>query len=272
VLRTALEALTLRLDGTRAAANTIIRKRAVLHGALGYAAETGLLPNNPLDSFGWQVPQSSAALDPTVVASPAQVGALLDVIARTQPTATVTVSPGAPEPLCRTLLLKTSLTSKTATSPHGCPGPSTSETKARAARARSASPARVTLSRTATLAMTAPVLPCPHEPGEVSGPQGGLERLANTVSAWWPEILAFLDTGITNAGSEGTNRVIKTVARDAYGFRNPVSQRLRTRCATTRKRRGFLNPHNFDEPLVTPITCPAYLAPSVRGRFAGVWP
>jgi transposase len=69
-----------------------------------------------------------------------------------------------------------------------------------------------------------------------------LERLASTVSAWWPEILAFLDTGITNAGSEGTNRVIKTVARDAYGFRNPVSQRLRTRCATTRKGRGCLNP------------------------------
>jgi transposase len=69
-----------------------------------------------------------------------------------------------------------------------------------------------------------------------------LERLASTVSAWWPEILAFLDTGITNAGSEGTNRVIKTVARDAYGFRNPVNQRLRTRCATTRKGRGCLNP------------------------------
>lgn len=28
----------------------------------------------------------------------------------------------------------------------------------------------------------------------------------------------FLTTGITNAGSEGTNRVIKTAARDAYGF------------------------------------------------------
>ena len=51
VLRTALEALTFRLDGSRAAANTIIRKRAVLHGALGYAAEAGLLPDNPLDSF-----------------------------------------------------------------------------------------------------------------------------------------------------------------------------------------------------------------------------
>ena len=69
-----------------------------------------------------------------------------------------------------------------------------------------------------------------------------LERLAGTIETWWPQILAFLRTGITNAGSEGTNRVIKTVARDAYGFRNPESQRLRTRCATTRKSRGCLNP------------------------------
>jgi len=69
-----------------------------------------------------------------------------------------------------------------------------------------------------------------------------LERLATTVETWWPQILAFLHTGITNAGSEGTNRVIKTVARDAYGFRNPINQRLRTRCATTRKTRGHLDP------------------------------
>jgi integrase len=85
VLRRALEALTLRLDGSRAAANTIIRKRAVLHGALGYAAECGLLPDNPLDNFGWQVPRSSAALDPAVVASPDQVAELLDAVARTRP-------------------------------------------------------------------------------------------------------------------------------------------------------------------------------------------
>ncbi|MDY7091214.1 MAG: ISL3 family transposase [Actinomycetota bacterium] len=69
-----------------------------------------------------------------------------------------------------------------------------------------------------------------------------LARLATTIETWWPQILAFLHTGITNAGSEGTNRVIKTVARDAYGFRNPINQRLRTRCATTRKSRGHLNP------------------------------
>ncbi|MGN9841775.1 transposase [Nonomuraea sp. H19] len=69
-----------------------------------------------------------------------------------------------------------------------------------------------------------------------------LERLATTIETWWPEILAFIRTGITNAGSEGTNRAIKTTARDAYGFRNPENQRLRTRCATTRRGRGYLNP------------------------------
>jgi hypothetical protein len=86
-------------------------------------------------------------------------------------TATMTVSPGAPEPLCRTELTKTSLTSKTATSPYGCPGPSTSETNARAVRARSTRPASVTLSRTASPAITAPALPRPPRP--VPGNQPG---------------------------------------------------------------------------------------------------
>ena len=69
-----------------------------------------------------------------------------------------------------------------------------------------------------------------------------LARLATTIQIWWPQILAFLHTGITNAGSEATNRVIETVARNAYGFRNPDNQRLRTRAATTRRHRGYLNP------------------------------
>ena len=69
-----------------------------------------------------------------------------------------------------------------------------------------------------------------------------LQRLATTVQAWWPEILAFIHSGVTNAGSEGTNRVIKTIARDAYGFRNPENQRLRSRAGTTRRARGHLNP------------------------------
>ena len=71
VLRPALDALTLRLDGRRAAANTITRKRAVFHGALGYAVETGLLESNPADRISWRAPKASPAVDPAIVASPA---------------------------------------------------------------------------------------------------------------------------------------------------------------------------------------------------------
>ena len=67
-----------------------------------------------------------------------------------------------------------------------------------------------------------------------------IERLATTVSTWWPEILAALTTGVTNAGSEGVNRLIKTDARCAFGYRNPANQRLRARAATTRRARGQL--------------------------------
>ena len=67
-----------------------------------------------------------------------------------------------------------------------------------------------------------------------------IERLATTVSTWWPEILTGITSGITNAGSEGVNRVIKTDARCAYGYHNPANQRLRTRTATTRRTRGSL--------------------------------
>ncbi|MFG2039547.1 transposase [Dactylosporangium sp. NPDC048998] len=90
----------------------------------------------------------------------------------------------------------------------------------------------------------------------------GVSAVAGDESAMYvPEILAFLHTGITNAGSEGTNRVIKTVARDAYGFRNPVNQRLRTRTATTRKAAGISTPVNFEEPQYwpgSPMSTPTY--------------
>jgi hypothetical protein len=74
-------------------------------------------------------------------------------------TATVTIPPGAPERLWRTLLPKSSLTKSAVSVPHGCPEPSTPATNARATRARSASPANVTLSRTLTI--SARVLPWP---------------------------------------------------------------------------------------------------------------
>jgi hypothetical protein len=78
--------------------------------------------------------------------------------------------PSAPEPPCRMLLANSSLTSSAASSPHGCPGPSTPAVNARATRARSARPATVTLSRTA-MAISAPAFPGPPRvPGNHPGP------------------------------------------------------------------------------------------------------
>lgn len=69
-----------------------------------------------------------------------------------------------------------------------------------------------------------------------------LHRLAGTVQAWWPQIEAFILTGVTNAASEGVNRLIKLEARNAFGFRNPTNQRLRSRCASTRAARQRAKP------------------------------
>jgi len=64
-----------------------------------------------------------------------------------------------------------------------------------------------------------------------------LLSLAETIDAWWNQIAAYIHTGITNAASEGNNRLIKLEARNAFGFRNRHNQRLRSRCATTRRAR-----------------------------------
>jgi hypothetical protein len=47
-----------------------------------------------------------------------------------------------------------------------------------------------------------------------------LTTLAETIETWWPAIEVFLTTGLTNARTEGTNRLIKQVKRAACGFRN----------------------------------------------------
>jgi transposase len=59
--------------------------------------------------------------------------------------------------------------------------------------------------------------------------------LAQTIEAWWPQILAFISTGITNAGTEATNRLVKDAARIAFGFRNLENQRRRVRLHCKRK-------------------------------------
>ena len=85
VTRRTLEALALRLDGTPAAATTITRKRVVFHDCLSYAAELGLLANNPLDRITWKPPRSSCSPGPRPAATPAEVQAILAEVTRIRP-------------------------------------------------------------------------------------------------------------------------------------------------------------------------------------------
>nr|WP_275579521.1 transposase [Mycobacterium riyadhense] len=64
-----------------------------------------------------------------------------------------------------------------------------------------------------------------------------LLTLAATVDAWWPEIQGFVANGITNARSEGYNRLVKHVKRAACGFRNPNNSARRTPFHCTSKQR-----------------------------------
>jgi transposase len=45
-------------------------------------------------------------------------------------------------------------------------------------------------------------------------------RLAETVQTWWPAIEAFLRLHVTNARTEGSNRIIKQLKRVGCGYRN----------------------------------------------------
>ncbi|MFD3525039.1 tyrosine-type recombinase/integrase [Streptomyces sp. NPDC058653] len=69
-LRPALEALSLKLNGRRAADNTINRKLTVLSNALRYAVERDLLTTNPLSRIDWHPPQTDDEVDFRYVPGP----------------------------------------------------------------------------------------------------------------------------------------------------------------------------------------------------------
>ena len=52
-------------------------------------------------------------------------------------------------------------------------------------------------------------------------------RLATTIMKWWLEIEGFLELGITNARTEGHNRVIKQIKRVDCGFRSQANYERR---------------------------------------------
>lgn len=84
-VRRAMHAITVKLDGTAAAAPTVARKRAALFSALQYAVELELLPNNPLERVKLSRPIIAQAVDRRVVVNPAQARALLSAVRGTYP-------------------------------------------------------------------------------------------------------------------------------------------------------------------------------------------
>ncbi len=79
-MRPILDALSVNLDGRPAAANTVNRRRMVLHSALEYAVELGRLAVNPLDRVKWEAPKTADEVDRRVVVNPTQARALLDAV------------------------------------------------------------------------------------------------------------------------------------------------------------------------------------------------
>jgi transposase len=64
-------------------------------------------------------------------------------------------------------------------------------------------------------------------------------RLAATIETWWPAIAVALAERVTNARTEGFNRIIKQVKRVGCGFRNidNYQRRIMAHIAVTRPRR-----------------------------------
>ena len=65
-------------------------------------------------------------------------------------------------------------------------------------------------------------------------------RLANTIRTWWPAVLVALTEDLTNARTEGFNRIIKQTKRVGCGYRNPTNyqRRILSHIAVTRPQRS----------------------------------
>jgi len=84
-VRLAMEAISVKLDGTAAAAPTVAQKRAALFSALQYTVELELLPHNPLKQLKLRRPIVAEAVDRRVVVNHAQARALLTAVRNTYP-------------------------------------------------------------------------------------------------------------------------------------------------------------------------------------------
>lgn len=79
-----LNALKLKLDGTKAAAETVRRKKNTFVNACSYAVDLGELSENPVSAAkNWQKPKVVKEVDPRVVANPRQARSLLTAVTYT---------------------------------------------------------------------------------------------------------------------------------------------------------------------------------------------
>jgi transposase len=65
-------------------------------------------------------------------------------------------------------------------------------------------------------------------------------RLVSTIQTWWPAILVALTEGVSNARTEGFNRVIKQTKRVGCGYRSigNYQRRILSHIAVTRLQRS----------------------------------
>ncbi|MBO0729301.1 MAG: hypothetical protein J2P57_08580 [Acidimicrobiaceae bacterium] len=85
-MRAALKSLATRLDGSRASAATVARKRAALSGALNHAVDENYLQHNPLREIRSKRERTAEAIDARVVVNPEQARALLRAVWEIEPT------------------------------------------------------------------------------------------------------------------------------------------------------------------------------------------
>jgi len=80
VCRAVLDSFKLKLDGSRAAGETVRRKKRVFTNAVKYATELGEFEDDPLASVQWIAPKVGTNVDPGVVVNPRQAQELLTAV------------------------------------------------------------------------------------------------------------------------------------------------------------------------------------------------
>lgn len=80
VLRSVLDGLTTKIDGTQRSPVVVTRWRKILNAVVEYAVEQKLLTTNPIPALKWQAPKTSQEVDQRSVPNPIQSRSLLNAV------------------------------------------------------------------------------------------------------------------------------------------------------------------------------------------------